>query len=321
MRGVRGWGSGSGRPVRRRHPGRRGRRPGPVAGVVVLGALAVLAGCTAPAGRPDPAGRTSLAATETVTGATGPGSTAGSRVEPPPVHAQVDYQIGGAYPPPAAVGVITRDRREKPVPGRYSICYVNAFQTQPEERPFWDGHPGLLLRDEADQVIEDPKWPGEIVLDTSTAQKRTELAAIMSGWISDCAAKGFRAVEADNLDSASRSGGPLTDQDNLALATSLARTAHGLGLAIGQKNAADLGVAAREQARFDFAVTEECQVYNECARYTGVYGPNVIEIEYTDNGTEAFEQACRAQGQQISVLLRDRNVVPAGSPGYVYRWC
>lgn len=80
-------------------------------------------------------------------------------------------------------------------------------------------------------------------------------------------------------------------------------------------------MAAREQARFDFAVTEECQVYNECARYTGVYGPNVIEIEYTDNGTEAFEQACRAQGQQISVLLRDRNVVPAGSPGYVYRWC
>ena len=293
-----------------------------------MAGLLVLTGCTGPAGgavpggHPDPAGRTSPgSAAETTTRAANPERPARSRVEPPPVNAQVDYQIGGAYPPSATVGVVTRDRRESPAAGRYSICYVNAFQTQPEERPFWNEHPGLLVRDEANHLVEDPQWPGEILLDTSTAQKRTELAAIVSGWISDCAAKGFRAVEADNLDSATRSGGRLSDQDNLALATSLAQAAHRRGLAIGAKNAAELGGAARKQAGFDFAVAEECQVYDECGRYTEVYGHHVIEIEYTDNGTAAFQQACRDHGQQISVLLRDRNVVQAGARGYFYRWC
>ncbi len=38
-------------------------------------------------------------------------------------------------------------------------------------------------------------------------------------------------------------------------------------------------------------------------------------------GYNAEPAACRARGRQVSVLLRDRDVVPAGRPGYVSRWC
>jgi hypothetical protein len=47
----------------------------------------------------------------------------------------------------------------------------------------------------------------------------------------------------------------------------------------------------------------------------------VIEVEYTDNGVDAFAQACAARGRQISVVLRDRDLVPAGNEEYVYRHC
>jgi Glycoside-hydrolase family GH114 len=40
----------------------------------------------------------------------------------------------------------------------------------------------------------------EIILDTSTAAKRTEIATILNGWIDECADDGFNAVEPDNLD-------------------------------------------------------------------------------------------------------------------------
>ena len=41
--------------------------------------------------------------------------------------------------------MVVRDRDDEPVDGRYSICYVNAFQTQPGESDAWPAE--LLLRD------------------------------------------------------------------------------------------------------------------------------------------------------------------------------
>ncbi len=85
----------------------------------------------------------------------------------PPAHAVVDYQIGGAYPPADAARILVRDRSEPPVPGRYNVCYVNGFQTQPDENRWWEAHhPDLLLR-HSGRVVEDPDWPGERLLDTS----------------------------------------------------------------------------------------------------------------------------------------------------------
>jgi Glycoside-hydrolase family GH114 len=61
---------------------------------------------------------------------------------------------------------------------------------------------------------------------------------------------------------------------------------------------------------FDFAIAEKCQVYGECDGYLGTYGSHVLEIEYTDNRLDAFTQACRARAEPVSIILRDRDLVP-----------
>ncbi|WGW12245.1 endo alpha-1,4 polygalactosaminidase [Saxibacter everestensis] len=239
----------------------------------------------------------------------------------PPVNAQFDYQIGGAYTPSASVGVVSRDRTASPVPGKYNICYVNAFQTQPDDETTWSGrNDDLILRDASGKKVGDPEW-NEYLLDTSSNAKRTRIAAIVNGWIDECASKGFNAVEPDNLDSFTRSKRLLTKANNVALATSLAAHAHEKGLAIAQKNTTELGSTGKTSVGFDFAIAEECQYYGECSAYTSVYGKNVIEIEYTDNPRSAYSNACSAQGKNISVILRDRDVVTPGNSAYHYEHC
>jgi hypothetical protein len=174
----------------------------------------------------------------------------------PPANATFDYQLGGAYAPAADVRIVDRDRTATPAPGVYGVCYVNAFQTQPEELARWRRvHPRLLLKKHGRPVV-DQGW-GERLLDTSTAARRRALLRVVGRWIDGCARSGFRAVEPDNLDSYSRSKGALTLSDNKAFATMLIRRAHADGLAIAQKNTPELGGAGRALG-FDFAIAEEC---------------------------------------------------------------
>jgi len=254
------------------------------------------------------------------------GGVGAGAVEPPPARAVVDYQLGGAYPPDPEVGVVVRDREAEPVEGVYSICYINAFQAQPHESALWEDHrPELLLRDESGEVVRDAEWD-EPLLNISTAAAREALTEVVGEWMADCAARGFRAVEPDNLDSWTRSDGRATREDAVAYAGLLAERAHSLGLAIAQKNAAELTDEEIGRIGFDFAVAEDCQHYSwgegsECDRYLAAYGDRVIEIEYTDGGRSAFLAACRERGDRISVLLRDRDVTPRGERGYVNRPC
>lgn len=278
--------------------GARGRRAAALCSLVVL----VLAGC---GGRSADRPQTPRPAT------------AHARPALPPVHAGFDYQIGGAYPPPPGVRVVSRDRGAAPAAGRYSICYVNAFQAQPDALDWWrQHHPDLVLRTPDGRPVMDRDW-GEALLDTSTAARRTELAAVVGGWIDGCAAAGFQAVELDNLDSYARSGGRLTPAGNVALAARLTGRAHRDGLAAGQKNATEL-LARRAATGFDFAVAEECGQYGECGQYAAAYDDHVVDVEYTAEGLAA---ACRDWGARLSVVRRDTEVRPQGQPGYVYGRC
>ena len=143
--------------------------------------------------------------------------------------------------------------------------------------------------------------------------------------IEGCAEKGYAAVEYDNLDSWTRfDGTPLADdvpfekRDALDYAKLLTHRAHELGMAVGQKNTADITRKQAGRVGFDFAIAEECSRYNECDRYQHVYGNHVIEIEYR---REDFRKACRTVGDDISVVLRDRLVRTPRSPKYVYDAC
>ncbi|RIQ17816.1 endo alpha-1,4 polygalactosaminidase [Jiangella rhizosphaerae] len=239
----------------------------------------------------------------------------------PPAGGRVDYQLGGAYPPAGEAEIVIRDVSAQPAPGRYGICYVNAFQTQPGTLEWWLAeHDELLLRHDG-ELVADLDWPDEVLLDTSTEANRAALAELAGRDLARCAEAGFDAVEPDNLDSWTRSHGLLDEAGNVAFAALLAGAAHDLGLAIAQKNTPELGDAGRDAADLDFAIAEECEAHDECDAYTDVYGDRVIEIEYTDNGRAAFDAACAARGDRISVLLRDRDVVPAGAAGHVSEWC
>ena len=108
-------------------------------------------------------------------------------------------------------------------------------------------------------------------------------------------------------------------REALAFAALITRRAHALGLAVAQKNTAEL---TRRQARrrvgFDFAIAEECGRYRECNAYRRVYGNHVIAIEYRRRD---FRYTCRTVGDRISVVLRDVNVTAPGSRTYRYDAC
>ena len=250
-------------------------------------------------------------------------------VAPPPINAAFDYQIGGDYPLPEGVSVVSRDwfsgdAAADPV---YSICYVNAFQTQADEpgvdRP--DEHSNWPQRLVLNELGDDPHWGGEYLVDVSTAGKRRRAADWVAQMTEGCASKGFEAVEYDNLDSWTRFDGtplesdvPFGKPDALAFARLLAEQAHAHGLAVAQKNTVDVTRGQAREVGFDFAIAEDCTRWHECNGYRHVYGNHVIAIEYK---RRFFREACRAAGAKISVVLRDRQVTTPGSPHYVYDAC
>ncbi|MFF0533790.1 endo alpha-1,4 polygalactosaminidase [Streptomyces coelicoflavus] len=245
-----------------------------------------------------------------------PGSTPAEAAaySPPPAHAGFDYQIGGAYTPPAGVEVVSRDHSASPAPGLYNICYVNAFQAQPGAEGDWDDD--LLLRDANGDVVYDTDW-GEAFLDIRTADKRERIADKVGTWIDGCADKGFQAVEPDNYDSYTRAGDLLDAADAQGLIRLLAERAHSDGLAIGQKNTVELA-PNREENGLDFAVAEECGEWDECGDYTAEFGDRVIVVEYT---AEGLSKACAGFGDELSIVRRDLDVSPKGSSGYVRETC
>ena len=236
-------------------------------------------------------------------------SASAAGVGTPPANVDLDYQLGGNARPAGNVGIVVRDRTARPAAGEYNICYVNAFQTQPNEKRIWKRHPRLVLRSGGRPVV-DEAW-GEKILDIRTRAKRKALARIVGKWIRGCARHGYQAVEFDNLDSYLRSDGLIKKRHTKKYAVKLVRRAHRADLAAGQKNRAawDGRVVG-----FDFAIAEECGRWNECGRYTRNYGDQVFVIEYRRRD---FNKTCASHGGRLSVVLRDLDL----SPGGVHDWC
>ena len=249
--------------------------------------------------------------------------------EPPPANVPFDYQIGGDYPLPPGVGIVSRDWFSgKPAPDpAYSICYVNAFQTQanesgvsrPDELGNWPRR--LVLR----KLGDDPHWGGEYLVDLSTAAKRMAAANWEQQMLEACAKAGYEAVEFDNLDSWTRFDGtplarkvPFGKRQAFAFASLLADRAHALDMAVGQKNVAEMKAHDARRIGFDFAIAEDCARYHECDRYTRLYGDEVIAVEYK---RPLFQKTCAEIGDRVSVVLRDRLVSIPGSKRYQYDSC
>lgn len=175
------------------------------------------------------------------------------------------YDVDGFETSAAQVGQIHAG-------GARAICYISAGSWE-KFRPDKNDFPSGVLGKKLDG------WPGERWLDV---RKLRKLMPIMTARMQDqCVAKGFDAVDFDNVDGyQNRTGFPLSYADQLAYNTALADRAHELGLAAALKN--DLGQIPGLVAKFDLAVNEECFDYNECsalAPFIDARKP-VLQIEY-----------------------------------------
>lgn len=284
------------------------------------------------------------------------GAATNSSIPLPPANDGFSYQLYGKYTPESPAGVVSRDRSDPPAGAAYyNICYVNVLQTQPDEEgqstsnppygttAWWTAnHPDLLLKDSNGTVIVDEDW-NEALFDVRTATKRQQLLNIQADWFDGCANDGFQAVEPDNLDSFLRSQGLISFAQTKEYMKLVVPYVHDLGLAIGQKNTSEVGDGYGEIGAdfvdtvspaqgFDFAIAEECAVYEECEAYTDLYGARVFEVEYTENNTAVehdgdtepstpFEWICGIDGAERSIILRDKELVTPSTSGYHYEHC
>ena len=174
------------------------------------------------------------------------------------------YDIDGADNSAATVRAIHENDAR-------AICYFSAGSYErwrDDENRFPESVLGRPLAD----------WPGERWLDI---RQRDVLLPIMRDRMQMCAAKGFDAVEPDNVDGYQNPTGlPLKGRHQLRYNRGLASEAHALGLAIGLKN--DLGQVPKLVGDYDFAVNESCFVYDECGRLRPFVsaGKAVFQVEY-----------------------------------------
>lgn len=121
-------------------------------------------------------------------------------------------------------------------------------------------------------------WPGERWLDV---RQIATLAPIMSARFQMCAAKGFDAVEPDNMDGWENSTGfPISGAQQIAYNKWVAQAVHAVGLAVFQKN--DPEQAGSLQPSFNGVIDEQCNQYTECNLLTPYLtaGKPVLDAEY-----------------------------------------
>ncbi|WP_426509127.1 endo alpha-1,4 polygalactosaminidase [Dactylosporangium sp. McL0621] len=179
------------------------------------------------------------------------------------VNAQV-YDIDGADSTKAQVAALHQA-------GRKVVCYVDAGSFEN-----WRADAAKYPAAVRGKALDG--WAGERWLDV---RNWAALGPILAARFADCKAKGFDAVDPDNMDGYSNDTGfPLTAADQLTFNRRVADLAHGLGLAVGLKN--DLDQVTALQPAFDFAVNESCRQYNECGQLSPfvAVGKAVFHVEY-----------------------------------------
>jgi hypothetical protein len=183
--------------------------------------------------------------------------------------------------------------------GRRAVCYLSAGSWE-DWRPDAAGFPKEILGKDYEG------WSGEKWLDIRRIDR---LAPILRARLDLCKAKGFDAVEPDNVDGyQNETGFPLTAGDQLTFNRWLAHEAHARGLAIALKNDADQ--IPELLADFDFALTEDCfdQGWCELTLPFLQNGKPVLDAEYTDSGISPGGFCPRAKALGIRAILKHRSL-------------
>jgi hypothetical protein len=179
------------------------------------------------------------------------------------------------------------------------ICYVSVG-TSEEWRPDAGDFPGEVLGERYDE------YPDERWLDVSRIDL---LGPVVEARLDLCVARGFDAVEADNVDGwDNETGFDISRAEQLAFLRWISDAAHARGLAVGLKNVP--GFIAEAEPYFDFLVTEDCFADGWCEAAVAFVetGKPVFAAEYTNTDID-FEEACdEAAELGISMILKDRDL-------------
>jgi hypothetical protein len=183
--------------------------------------------------------------------------------------------------------------------GRKVICYISVGSWE-NWRPDKDQFPSEVLGNNYEG------WKGERWLDIRQIDK---LAPIMLPRLDLCKAKGFDALEPDNMEiHTNNTGFPLTYDDQLNYALWLADEAHKRGLAIGQKNASD---QVKDLVNvYDFAITEDAFYYGWAKEMKPFIdaGKPVFAAEYTDLPGD-FSAFCKQSKElKFDTILKKRGL-------------
>jgi uncharacterized protein (TIGR01370 family) len=180
--------------------------------------------------------------------------------------------------------------------GKKVICYVSVGSWE-DWRPDAADFPAAVIGKDY------PGWPGEKFVDIRSDALRSVMAKRLDG----CKAKGFDAVEPDNMDVFEASSGfPLTRADGVNYALWLASQSHQRGMAIVQKNASS--IVKDIHASYDGALTEDCYAGGWCADMQPYLDANrpVFACEYDSS---VFAAAC-AWGvpRKVSFILKKEDL-------------
>jgi hypothetical protein len=182
------------------------------------------------------------------------------------------------------------------------ICYIDIGTYEPG-RPDTSSFPAGVVG------AEVQGWPGEKWLDV---RQLSVLEPIMIKRFEMCKEKGFDAVEPDNMDGYENNPGfPITAVQQATYDEWVATEVHSLGMAVLQKN--DGEQTATFEPYFDGALSEECNVYDECSSFTPYLtaGKPVLNAEYgSSNAFCAADNAAGIMGARFDLELDGKTFEP-----------
>ncbi|MEM9249156.1 MAG: endo alpha-1,4 polygalactosaminidase [Pseudomonadota bacterium] len=180
-----------------------------------------------------------------------------------------------------------------------TVCYVSIGSAE-NFRDDYETFPAAVLG--ADYY----GWPDEKYIDIRALDV---VMPIMQARIDDCAARGFDAIEPDNMSTWDNDTGfPLTRADQIAYITAIAEYARSQGLEVAQKNAPEF--VDELHGLFDFAIVEACFQWDFCDMY-GPYlaaGKDVLAAEYPETGIDMAEVCRFAQTSDIKFIFKAREL-------------
>ena len=200
--------------------------------------------------------------------------------------------------------------------GAMAVCYVDVG-TLEQGRSDYAQFPSSVVGP------ADQGWPGENWLLVTAANQSIILPLMEARFKNWCQAKGFDAVEPDNLDGWTNISG-ITQADNVNYDLAIGKAVHALKFSVGLKNVlTDVSGSdfSNFVSAFDWALNEQCYENGECDVYTqsGSFIPSgkaVWDVEYN-----VSPDCAQADQAHLNAQLTDLDLVGATSSGYLYTPC